>query len=93
MLGIGLLFAGISHVVNGLGNKESPGWARGFSIGAGALAIALSFLVMVSPYAGAVSLFGNSTINNRNRDHCSWMDWKKNAIDAYRHHEMTRGIS
>jgi uncharacterized membrane protein HdeD (DUF308 family) len=59
MLGIGLLFAGISHVVNGIGNKESPGWARGFSIGAGALAIALSFLVMASPYAGAVfvSLF------------------------------------
>ena len=54
MLGIGLLFAGISHVVNGLGNKESPGWARGFSIGAGALAISLSFLVMASPYAGAV---------------------------------------
>jgi uncharacterized membrane protein HdeD (DUF308 family) len=54
MLGIGLLFAGISHVVNGLGNKESPGWARGFSIGAGALAIALSFLVIASPYAGAV---------------------------------------
>jgi uncharacterized membrane protein HdeD (DUF308 family) len=59
MLGIGLLFAGISHVVNGLSNRESPGWARGFSIGAGALAIALSFLVMASPYAGAVfvSLF------------------------------------
>jgi uncharacterized membrane protein HdeD (DUF308 family) len=54
MLGIGLLFTGISHVVNGLGNKESPGWARGFSIGAGALAIALSFLVMASSYAGAV---------------------------------------
>ena len=54
MLGIGLLFAGISHVVNGLGNKESPGWARGFSIGAGALAIAISFLVMASPFAGAV---------------------------------------
>jgi uncharacterized membrane protein HdeD (DUF308 family) len=55
MVGIGLLFAGISHVVNGLGNKESPGWTRGFSIGKkiGALAIALSFLVMVSPYDGA----------------------------------------
>jgi uncharacterized membrane protein HdeD (DUF308 family) len=59
ILGIGLLFAGISHVVNGVGNKESPGWARGFSIGAGVLAIALSFLVMASPHAGAVfvSLF------------------------------------
>ena len=32
----------------------SPGWARGFSIGAGALAIAISFLVMASPFAGAV---------------------------------------
>ncbi|HXX95497.1 MAG TPA: HdeD family acid-resistance protein [Candidatus Bathyarchaeia archaeon] len=59
MLGIGLLFAGISHVVNGIGNKESPGWSRGFSIGAGALAIALSFLILASPHAGAVfvSLF------------------------------------
>jgi uncharacterized membrane protein HdeD (DUF308 family) len=59
VLGIGLLFAGISHLVNGIGNKESPGWARGFTIGAGALAIALSFLVIASPYAGAVfvSLF------------------------------------
>jgi uncharacterized membrane protein HdeD (DUF308 family) len=38
---------------------KSPSWARGFSIGAGALAIALSFLVIASPYAGAVfvSLF------------------------------------
>jgi uncharacterized membrane protein HdeD (DUF308 family) len=53
MLGFGLLFIGISHIVNGLGNKEGPGWARGFS-GAGPLAIALSFLVMASPYAGAV---------------------------------------
>jgi uncharacterized membrane protein HdeD (DUF308 family) len=54
MLGIGLLFAGISHVVYGIGSSESPGWARGFSIGAGALAIAISFLVMASPFAGAV---------------------------------------
>jgi uncharacterized membrane protein HdeD (DUF308 family) len=54
MLGLGLLFAGISHIVYGLGNKGSPGWARGFGIGTGALAIALSFLVMASPFAGAV---------------------------------------
>jgi uncharacterized membrane protein HdeD (DUF308 family) len=56
MLGIGLLFAGISHLVYGFGNKGSPGWARGFSIGAGALAVILSFLVMGSPYAGAVAV-------------------------------------
>lgn len=54
MLGIGLLFAGISHVIHGFGNKEAPGWARGFSVGAGALAIGISFLVMASPFAGAV---------------------------------------
>ncbi len=54
MLGFGLLFLGISHVVYGVGNSQSPGWARGFSIGAGALAIAISFLVMASPFAGAV---------------------------------------
>jgi uncharacterized membrane protein HdeD (DUF308 family) len=56
MLGVGLLFAGISHLVYGFGNKGSPAWARGFSIGAGALAIILSFLVMGSPYAGAVAV-------------------------------------
>jgi uncharacterized membrane protein HdeD (DUF308 family) len=54
MLGFGLLFIGISHVVYGIGNSQSPGWARGFSIGAGALAIGISFLVMASPFAGAV---------------------------------------
>lgn len=56
MLGVGLLFAGISHLVYGFGNKESPAWARGFSIGAGALAVILSFLVMGSPYAGALAV-------------------------------------
>ena len=54
MLGFGLLFLGISHVVYGIGRSQSPGWAIGFSIGAGALAIAISFLVMASPFAGAV---------------------------------------
>jgi uncharacterized membrane protein HdeD (DUF308 family) len=54
MLGFGLLFAGISHIVYGVGSSQSPGWARGFSIGAGALAIAISFFVMASPFAGAV---------------------------------------
>ena len=56
MLGVGLLFAGISHLVYGFGNKGSPAWVRGFSIGAGALAVILSFLVMGSPYAGAVAV-------------------------------------
>jgi uncharacterized membrane protein HdeD (DUF308 family) len=77
MLGVGLLFAGISHLVYGFGNKGSPGWARGFSIGAVALAVILSFLVMGSPYAGGGGSFvlcGNSTVDNRYRDYCSWDD-------------------
>ena len=41
-------------MVYGIGRSQSPAWARGFSIGAGALAIAISFLVMASPFAGAV---------------------------------------
>jgi uncharacterized membrane protein HdeD (DUF308 family) len=55
MLGFGLLFIGISHVVYGIGNSQSRGWARGFSIGADAI----SFLIMASPFAGAafVSVF------------------------------------
>jgi uncharacterized membrane protein HdeD (DUF308 family) len=54
LLAIALLLNGIAHVVHGVVNKESPGWARGFSIGAGAIAIALSILIMASPLYGAV---------------------------------------
>lgn len=77
-----------------MGSSQSPGRARGFSIGAGALAIALSFLVMVS-FAGAVfvSHIRNSTLNNRNRNHHGWTKRKKNADDkkylAYRHLALT----
>ena len=53
MLGIALLFSGISHIVYGVGRNQDPGWARGFMIGAGILAISLSFLVLASPLAGA----------------------------------------
>lgn len=54
LLGIALLFSGISHILYGVGRNQDPGWARGFSIGAGALAISLSVLVMASPLAGAI---------------------------------------
>lgn len=53
MLGIALLFSGISHIAYGVGRNQDPGWARGFMIGAGILAISLSFLVLASPLAGA----------------------------------------
>jgi uncharacterized membrane protein HdeD (DUF308 family) len=54
LLAIALLFNGIAHVIHGATNKQSPGWARGFSIGAGVIAIALSILIMASPLYGAV---------------------------------------
>jgi uncharacterized membrane protein HdeD (DUF308 family) len=53
LLAIALLFIGISHVIRGFGDKHSRGWARGFSIGAGALAIVLSIFIMVAPHFGA----------------------------------------
>lgn len=53
LLAIALLFIGISHVIRGVGDKRSRGWARAFSIGAGAVAIVLSVLIMVAPHYGA----------------------------------------
>src|SRR5215469_7324610 len=44
MLSIGLVFAGIPHIVNGLRNKDNPRWLRGFSICVGVLAIASSYV-------------------------------------------------
>jgi len=54
--GVGLLFAGISHVIAGVGDKQRSGWVKGARVGVGALAIVLSFFVMLSPYLGAVFL-------------------------------------
>jgi uncharacterized membrane protein HdeD (DUF308 family) len=53
LLGIAVLFIGIAHVIRGIGDKQRRGWARGFSIGAGALAIALGGLIIASPVIGA----------------------------------------
>jgi uncharacterized membrane protein HdeD (DUF308 family) len=52
LMGVALLIDGISRLVHGFGDKESRGWSRGFRIGVGALEIALSILVMVSPAVG-----------------------------------------
>jgi uncharacterized membrane protein HdeD (DUF308 family) len=52
LLAIALLFIGISHVIRGVGDKQSHGWARGFRVGAGALAIALSIMIMIAPHFG-----------------------------------------
>lgn len=54
LLAIALLFIGIARIIRGVGDKQSRGWARGFSIGAGVIAIALSGLIMFSPLYGAI---------------------------------------
>jgi uncharacterized membrane protein HdeD (DUF308 family) len=53
LIAFALLFDGISRVVHGVGDKESRGWTRGFSIGAGILEIILSIMILVSPAIGA----------------------------------------
>jgi uncharacterized membrane protein HdeD (DUF308 family) len=54
LLAVALLFIGIARIIRGVGDKQSHGWARGFSIGAGVIAIALSVLIMFSPVYGAI---------------------------------------
>jgi uncharacterized membrane protein HdeD (DUF308 family) len=54
ILAIALLFDGIARVVHGLGSKSSGMASRTFSIVAGAIAIALSIMIMASPFFGAV---------------------------------------
>ena len=56
VLAIALLFDGISRIVHGIGDKESQGWTKAFSIGVGGLEVALSGLIMVSPVFGAATI-------------------------------------
>jgi uncharacterized membrane protein HdeD (DUF308 family) len=48
------VFSGISSVIDGVGNKRMPGWARAFSIGVGALSIFVSGLALFSPLFGSL---------------------------------------
>ena len=53
LIAFALLFDGISRIAHGVGDKESHGWARGFSIGVGILEVILSIMILVSPVIGA----------------------------------------
>jgi uncharacterized membrane protein HdeD (DUF308 family) len=39
-----LLFVGIARIVQGIRNKDAPGWSRSFMVGVGVLSIAVSLL-------------------------------------------------
>jgi uncharacterized membrane protein HdeD (DUF308 family) len=56
VLAIALLFDGISRIVHGIGDKESQGWTKAFSIGVGGVEVALSGLIMASPAFGAATI-------------------------------------
>ena len=51
---LAVLFDGISRVIHGVSDKASHNASRIFSIVAGVIAIALSIMIMASPFLGAV---------------------------------------
>jgi uncharacterized membrane protein HdeD (DUF308 family) len=53
---ISLLFVGIARIVQGVRNKDAPGWSRGFMVGVGVLSIAVSLLVIAHPISFGVRL-------------------------------------
>ena len=55
---ISLLFVGIARIVQGVRNKDAPGWSRGFIVGVGVLSIAVSLLVIAHPISFGVVLLG-----------------------------------
>ena len=50
----GLMLSGVSSIVDGVGNKRMPSWARAFSIGVGVLSIFVSGLAILSPLFGTL---------------------------------------
>ena len=54
LVAFGLMFSSFSSIIDGIGNKRMPGWARGFSIGVGALTVFVSALAILSPLFGTL---------------------------------------
>jgi len=52
LLAVALLFDGISRIVHGLGHKNQSKLDRAFTIGVGAIEVALSILILASPAFG-----------------------------------------
>lgn len=52
ILAFALLFDGIARIISGFTDKGQRGWSRGFSIGAGILAIIISMIILASPLFG-----------------------------------------
>ena len=52
LFGIALLLSGISKIIHGINDKHNKNWKRGFSMGVGALSIALAIMVLIFPVFG-----------------------------------------
>jgi uncharacterized membrane protein HdeD (DUF308 family) len=52
LLAVALLFDGISRIVHGLGHKNQSKFDRAFTIGVGAIEVALSIIILASPAFG-----------------------------------------
>jgi uncharacterized membrane protein HdeD (DUF308 family) len=52
LFGIALLLSGISKIIHGINDKHNKNWKRGFSIGVGALSIALAIMILIFPVFG-----------------------------------------
>ena len=54
LLGVALLFDGVSRIVHGIRDKHAAKWAKSFSVGTGVLSIILAVIVIAFPAIGLV---------------------------------------
>lgn len=54
LIAFALMFDGFGRIIHGFTDKQLRGWSRGFSIGVGILAVAISVMILVSPLLGVV---------------------------------------
>jgi uncharacterized membrane protein HdeD (DUF308 family) len=52
LLGVALLFSGVSKIIHGISDKQRKKWNRGFSVATGALSIILAIMILVFPVFG-----------------------------------------
>ena len=52
LLGIALLFSGISKIIHGVNDKYSKKWHRGFNVAAGVLSVVLAIAILIFPIFG-----------------------------------------
>lgn len=52
LLGIALLFSGVSKIIHGINDKYSKNWKRELSIAVGAFSILLAFMILIFPISG-----------------------------------------